>query len=88
MDMFVALDLDGSGQITREEIADVPLSVLPPTVLKNVSVTSMEDMFELLDVDAGPILGQYDEISYLNTRYQGYTRCIQCEDINGVNLYK
>ena len=37
------LDMDGSGSLTRDEVANVPLEVLPPKVLENVSVDSMED---------------------------------------------
>ncbi|CAK8999380.1 unnamed protein product [Durusdinium trenchii] len=53
LDIFSALDKDDSGYITREEVANVSLHVLPKTVLEKVTVDSMEDMFELLDVDGG-----------------------------------
>lgn len=56
--VFQGLDADGSGSLTRQELADVPISVLPPNVLENVSVDSMEDLFEMLDVDGGGTLTQ------------------------------
>eukprot|EP00913_Durusdinium_trenchii_P012576 g11810.t1 len=53
LEIFSALDQDGSGYITREEVANVPLHVLPEKVYEKVTVDSMEDMFELLDADGG-----------------------------------
>lgn len=38
--------MDESGSLTRDEVAHVPLDVLPPKVLENVSVDSMEDVDE------------------------------------------
>lgn len=58
LNIFQSLDADGSGQVTRSEAANVPLSVLPPKVLQTVSVESMEDLFDLLDVDQGGTLSQ------------------------------
>ncbi|CAK8999390.1 unnamed protein product [Durusdinium trenchii] len=53
LEIFSALDQDGSGYITLEEVANVPLHVLPQKVYEKVTVDSMEDMFELLDADGG-----------------------------------
>ena len=58
LDIFHRLDTDESGCITREEIAHVPLDMLPPKLLETVSVDSMTDLFELLDVDGGGTLTQ------------------------------
>ena len=58
LDIFHRLDTDESGCITREEIAHVPLDMLPPKLLETVSVDSMTDLFELLDVDCGGTLTQ------------------------------
>ena len=58
LEVFQGLDTDGSGTLTRQELADVPVSVLPPNVLENVSVDSMEELFEMLDVDGGGTLTQ------------------------------
>jgi len=58
LEVFCDLDLDESGSLTRDEVAHVPLDVLPPKVLENVSVDSMEDLFEMLDVDGGGSLSQ------------------------------
>ena len=52
------LDRDMDGCLSREEVAGASLSVLPPTVLANVSADSMEDLFEMLDVDGGGTLTQ------------------------------
>lgn len=56
--IFTSLDADGSGQLTRAEAANVPLTVFPPKVLEAVSVDSMADLFEMLDVDQGGSLTQ------------------------------
>ena len=58
LDLFAQLDQDESGYLTRDEIAGVPLQILPSKVLENVSVDSMEDLFEMLDVDGGNCLSQ------------------------------
>ena len=58
LEIFHRLDTDESGCITREEIAHVPLDMLPPKLLETVSVDSMTDLFELLDVDGGGTLTQ------------------------------
>lgn len=47
LQIFSGLDADGSGCLTREEVAGVPLDVLPPNVLEHVSVDNMEDLFEV-----------------------------------------
>eukprot|EP00435_Cladocopium_sp_Y103_P068579 s99_g31.t1 len=56
--IFTSLDADGSGHVTRAEAANVPLTVFPPKVLEAVSVDSMADLFEMLDVDEGGTLTQ------------------------------
>ncbi|CAK9044135.1 unnamed protein product [Durusdinium trenchii] len=53
LDIFQKLDTDESGCITREEIENVSLDMLPPKLLETVSVDSMSDLFDLLDVDGG-----------------------------------
>ncbi|CAE7490358.1 unnamed protein product, partial [Symbiodinium natans] len=62
---FEDLDEDGSGYISRDEIEGVPLSVLPPKLLENVSIDSMVDLFELLDVDGGGQLTQHEFVEGL-----------------------
>ena len=58
LDFFHQLDSNESGCITKDEIAQVPLSMLPPKLLETLSVDSMTDLFELLDVDGGGTLTQ------------------------------
>jgi len=65
LDIFHRLDTDESGCITREEIAHVPLDMLPPKLLETVSVDSMTDLFELLDVDGGGTLTQNEFVEGL-----------------------
>mmetsp|Transcript_49922 Transcript_49922/g.117505 ORF Transcript_49922/g.117505 Transcript_49922/m.117505 type:complete len:547 (+) Transcript_49922:65-1705(+) len=48
---FNHLDRDESGFITREEIENVPIEILPSKVLENVSIDNMVDLFEMLDVE-------------------------------------
>ncbi|OLQ15725.1 Muscle calcium channel subunit alpha-1 [Symbiodinium microadriaticum] len=49
--IFNEIDEDASGCVTHDEIEKVSVDVLPPRLLETVSVDSMTDLFELLDVD-------------------------------------
>ena len=60
LDVFDSLDADQSGYITREEIAGVPLTLLPPKILETASVDSMEDLFDMLDGNESGSLSQVD----------------------------
>lgn len=60
LDVFDSLDADQSGTITREEIAGVPITLLPPKILETTSVNSMEDMFDMLDGNETGSLSQVD----------------------------
>eukprot|EP00930_Biecheleria_cincta_P047483 TRINITY_DN32928_c0_g1_i1.p1 TRINITY_DN32928_c0_g1~~TRINITY_DN32928_c0_g1_i1.p1 ORF type:complete len:525 (+),score=84.85 TRINITY_DN32928_c0_g1_i1:65-1639(+) len=51
VEMFEALDVDRSGEISRGEIENIPLDILPVRVRESVSVDSMLDLFALLDID-------------------------------------
>eukprot|EP00913_Durusdinium_trenchii_P018735 g17605.t1 len=65
LDIFQKLDTDESGCITREEIENVSLDMLPPKLLETVSVDSMSDLFDLLDVDGGGQLTQSEFVEGL-----------------------
>jgi len=65
LDTFEKLDEDGSGSITKDEIENVPVSVLPAELLGNVSVDNMVDLFDLLDVDGGGQLNQNEFVEGL-----------------------
>ena len=65
LEIFMDLDQDGSGYITREEIQHVPLDILPSGILENISIPSMADLFELLDVDRTGSLTQEEFVSGL-----------------------
>jgi len=58
IEIFKVLDQDHSGYISREEIEHVPLDILPSKLLENISIPSMADLFELLDVDGTGSLTQ------------------------------
>lgn len=60
LDVFDSLDADQSGTITREEIAGVPITLLPPKILETTSVNSMEDLFDMLDGNETGSLSQVD----------------------------
>ncbi|CAE7551710.1 unnamed protein product [Symbiodinium natans] len=51
LEIFNEIDEDASGCVTHDEIQKVSVDVLPPRLLETVSVDSMGDLFELLDVD-------------------------------------
>lgn len=63
LDAFDNLDADQSGHLTREEIAGVPLTILPPKILEHVSVNSMEDLFVMLDVNE---IGSLTQVEFLD----------------------
>lgn len=58
VEIFRVLDKDHSGHISREEIEHVPLDILPGKLLESISISSMADLFELLDVDGTGSLTQ------------------------------
>jgi len=58
VEIFRVLDKDHSGHISREEIEHVPLDILPGKLLESISISSMADLFELLDVDCTGSLTQ------------------------------
>eukprot|EP00928_Gymnodinium_smaydae_P022255 TRINITY_DN1874_c0_g2_i3.p1 TRINITY_DN1874_c0_g2~~TRINITY_DN1874_c0_g2_i3.p1 ORF type:complete len:553 (+),score=97.54 TRINITY_DN1874_c0_g2_i3:86-1660(+) len=51
MEVFRNVDVDGSGELTLEEMEHVHLKHLPKEFKEKVSVENMKDMFEILDVD-------------------------------------
>ncbi|CAK9090226.1 Voltage-dependent calcium channel type A subunit alpha-1 (Cacophony protein) [Durusdinium trenchii] len=50
MEVFVEIDKDGSGTIDRDELSQIKLSELP-FELSTEHVSSLEDLFDMLDVD-------------------------------------
>lgn len=60
LDAFDGLDADGSGFITRDEVAGVPTTILPPAVLSKVSANSMDDLFEMIDINQTGMLTQLE----------------------------
>eukprot|EP00933_Yihiella_yeosuensis_P024006 TRINITY_DN18619_c0_g3_i1.p1 TRINITY_DN18619_c0_g3~~TRINITY_DN18619_c0_g3_i1.p1 ORF type:complete len:109 (+),score=12.82 TRINITY_DN18619_c0_g3_i1:78-404(+) len=68
MELFVQLDVSGDGMISREEIAEVPLDVLPDALFNgssNSSLHSMTDLFQILDVDGSGELSQEEFVEGL-----------------------
>eukprot|EP00435_Cladocopium_sp_Y103_P042299 s604_g11.t1 len=59
---FQELDVDGSGCLTKEEVENVPIDILPPKMLEAISIESMPELFELLDVDNS---GQLDQTEFV-----------------------
>eukprot|EP00931_Biecheleriopsis_adriatica_P017404 TRINITY_DN12509_c0_g1_i2.p1 TRINITY_DN12509_c0_g1~~TRINITY_DN12509_c0_g1_i2.p1 ORF type:complete len:612 (-),score=102.35 TRINITY_DN12509_c0_g1_i2:142-1941(-) len=49
--IFDRIDVDGSGTIALDEIAHLPLHIIPSKLLDKASVESMKELFEMLDVD-------------------------------------
>ncbi|CAE7611891.1 CACNA1I [Symbiodinium necroappetens] len=65
IEIFHELDKDRSGLLTREEVENVPLSVLPPRVLDTIYADSMADIFDYLDVDGTKELTQIEFVEGL-----------------------
>ena len=59
--IFHAIDKDNSGMITRDELHNVPMDILPPKVLAAVCVDNWEELFEYLDIDGTGSLSQAQE---------------------------
>lgn len=62
LEAFQELDADGSGCLTKEEVENVPIDILPPKMLEAISIESMPELFELLDVDCS---GQLDQTEFV-----------------------
>lgn len=62
LEAFQELDADGSGCLTKEEVENVPIDILPPKMLEAISIESMPELFELLDVDCS---GQLDQKEFV-----------------------
>ena len=62
LEVFDSLDTDRSGFLTREEIAGVPLDLIPPKILECASVGTMEELFDMIEGsgDGGGGLSQMD----------------------------
>ena len=56
--IFHAIDKDNSGMVTRDELHNVPMGILPPKILAAVCVDNWEELFEYLDVDGTGSLSQ------------------------------
>ncbi|CAE7249990.1 Cacna1h, partial [Symbiodinium sp. KB8] len=63
--IFISLDRNGDGTVSREEIQQVPLDVLPERLFEHSHVASMQELFEILDVDDGGELTQDEFIDGL-----------------------
>ena len=59
--IFHTIDKDNSGMITRDELHNVPMDILPPKVLAAVCVDNWEELFEYLDIDGTGSLSQARE---------------------------
>lgn len=53
LEVFDSLDTDQSGFLTREEIAGVPLDLIPPKILECASVGTMEELFDMIEGSGG-----------------------------------
>lgn len=63
--IFHAIDKDNSGMITRDELHNVPMDILPPKVLAAVCVDNWEELFEYLDIDGTGSLSQVEFVEGL-----------------------
>lgn len=63
--IFHTIDKDNSGMITRDELQNVPMDILPPKVLAAVCVDNWEELFEYLDIDGTGSLSQVEFVEGL-----------------------
>jgi len=63
--IFYAIDKDNSGMVTRDELHNVPMDILPPKVLAAVCVDNWEELFEYLDIDGTGSLSQAEFVEGL-----------------------
>eukprot|EP00928_Gymnodinium_smaydae_P022252 TRINITY_DN1874_c0_g1_i1.p1 TRINITY_DN1874_c0_g1~~TRINITY_DN1874_c0_g1_i1.p1 ORF type:complete len:563 (+),score=81.22 TRINITY_DN1874_c0_g1_i1:124-1689(+) len=62
VDVFRHVDVDGSGELTLEEMEHVHVKHLPKEFKEKVSVENMKDMFDILDVDG---TGKLSEMEFV-----------------------
>ena len=60
LEVFDSLDTDRSGFLTREEIAGVPLDLIPRKILECASVGTMEELFDMIEGSGNGALSQMD----------------------------
>jgi len=63
--IFLSMDADHDGNVSQEEIQKVPLDVLPERLFEHSHVSSMQELFDILDVDGGGSLTQDEFIDGL-----------------------
>lgn len=56
--VFHAMDANGDGNVSLEEIEAVPMDVLPKELFEKSGISSMKEIFAILDVDGGGELSQ------------------------------
>jgi len=56
--VFLAMDANGDGNVSLEEIEAVPVDVLPKELFEKSGISSMQEIFAILDVDGGGELSQ------------------------------
>ncbi|CAE7027961.1 CACNA1H [Symbiodinium natans] len=64
-EVFAAMDANGDGNVTMEEIEAVPMDVIPKEFFEKNNVSSMQEIFEVLDVDGGGELSQEEFVDGL-----------------------
>eukprot|EP00930_Biecheleria_cincta_P060012 TRINITY_DN45711_c0_g1_i1.p1 TRINITY_DN45711_c0_g1~~TRINITY_DN45711_c0_g1_i1.p1 ORF type:complete len:589 (+),score=70.99 TRINITY_DN45711_c0_g1_i1:57-1823(+) len=62
---FSDLDKDNSGNITIEEIEDFDLELLPQRLFDSASITSLRDVFDLLDSEGDGVISQEEFVEGL-----------------------
>ncbi|CAE7288746.1 para [Symbiodinium pilosum] len=65
LDTFITLDIDRSGRITREELQNNALQLLPPSLLDKLPIDDVFDLFDILDVDENNYLTQAEFVEGL-----------------------
>jgi len=83
--VFLAMDANGDGNVSLEEIEAVPMDVLPQELFEKSAVSSMQEIFEVLDVDGG---GELSQDEFVDGLLDIFFRDIPLETVQTLKLLR